>query len=950
MKENTFLDHVAADIISKYGTDLTHIAVVFPNKRASLFLNASLARSTEKPIWSPAYITISDLFRSHSTLTVGDPIKLVCELYKVYCQITDSDESLDRFYSWGQLMISDFDDIDKNMADAGKVFTNISDLHEMDDNSFLTDEQKEMLQKFFGTFVADSSELKSRFLKLWNNLSAIYHAYHSALLDEGLAYEGMLYRSVITAPDLEMKYNTYLFVGFNVLQQVEQMLFKRLDKAGKAKFYWDFDSYYMEHDHEAGRYVKQYLSLFPNEFDNQEAGLYNNFTSDKEVSYVSATTETVQARYVSNWLKENKITPDNKTAIIMCNENLLPIILYSLPEEVKDANITTGFPLCQTPISTLVIQLLTLQEHGFVTNGNLRRRFAMTVLKHPYARYISDRYAEQLEQLINTSTFIIDKSDLIQDKDLINLFTPQSELNERIHWIVRILDTIASHYHESDPLFQESLFRTYTVVNRLMTLVDSGDLDVDIITFRRLLNQVISTTTIPFHGEPAIGLQVMGVLETRNLDFDNILVLSANEGMMPKGVNDTSFIPYIIRKSYGLTTIDNKVAVYAYYFYNMIQRAKKVTILYNNSTEGAKRGEMSRFMLQMMVESNMKIRQYSLSVSQQHESHAIQTVEKSDEVMHILYQKFDVDCNKRDSALLTPTAINTYIKCQLSFFYKYICDIKEPDDVEEGDVDARTFGNIFHNVAENIYKPLLSCGGQVTAAFIDGYLKNPRLIENLVDQAFRQELFKITDSSKPMPKLNGTQLINQKVITSYVENLLKYDRENVPFSIIGLEKDVAKTVTVQATKSFKTTIGGRIDRLDSKNGNIRVIDYKTGPNTASVKDMDEVFGSTDHHPDYYLQTFLYSGIVRGNVTYNPKSLPVSPALLFIQHLAKKNYDPILKFGTETISDISAYQMSYNQKLQEIINDIFSQDKDFVVTSNDKNCKYCPYKNLCGKDQ
>lgn len=945
--KNTFLDHVAADIISKYGTDLTRVAVVFPNKRASLFLNTSLARIANRPIWSPRYITISDLFRRHSTLTVGDPIKLICDLYKVYVQMTGSDETLDRFFSWGQLMISDFDDIDKNMADADRVFANVSNLHEMDDNSFLNEEQKQLLQQFFGNFIADKSVLKDRFLKLWNNLAPIYHAYNEKLRDEGLAYEGSLYRSVIAEPDIRFQYETYLFVGFNVLQQVEQKLFHRLQTLGKAKFYWDFDRYYIEGEHEAGRYVKQYLSIFPNEFNNKDSDLYDNFHSDKDISYISATTENIQARYISTWLEENKIDADNRSAIVMCNEGLLPTIIHALPNQVHDVNITTGYPLSQSPVASLLVKLLTLQNNGFIANGNLRKRFAMAVLKHPYARYISENSAKQLDKFIKSNMFIINTLELIDDDDLHRLFTPQPTLKEQVHWMIDILDTIAHHYHGEEPLFQESLFRAYTLVNRLNSLIETSDLDVDFVTFQRLLNQIIAATTIPFHGEPAIGLQVMGVLETRNIDFDNILVLSTNEGLMPKGVNDTSFIPYAVRKGYGLTTIDNKVAIYAYYFYSMLQRAKRITILYNNSTEGGKRGEMSRFMLQMMVESNHNIKQYSLSTDRFHEDHVTESVSKSPDVMQVLLQRFDVNYHQRQGALLTPTAINRYIKCQLSFFYKYVCDIDEPEETEEGDVDARTFGNIFHTIAEDIYTPVIERGGKVTPDLFDTYLKNPAMLKQLIDKAFCENLFKMTDSSKPMPKLNGTQLINYNVITTYVRNLLSYDKSNTPFDILALEEDVSIPVTVHSAEDFQTTIGGRIDRLDSKDGHMRVIDYKTGASIARAKELNELFVSGINHTDYYLQTFLYSTIVRNHRELNPLEMPVSPALLFIQHLSQKDYSPVLKFGDEQIFDIRMFQNEYMKQLKVVIDEMFNPTKKFVATQNQKNCSFCPYHKLCG---
>ena len=265
MKE--FLAYVAADIIEKYGNDLSNVAVVFPNKRASLFLSEHLARLAGKPIWSPAYITISELFRQQSPLTVADPLKLVCDLHKSFCSQTGSQESLDKFFGWGQLLISDFDDIDKNMADADRVFANLRDIHEMDDVSYLTEEQREMIRRFFSTFSEEhNTELRQRFLKLWSRFADIYHDFNKRLQSQQLAYEGALYRQVVNS-ELKFPYDHYLFVGFNLLQKVEQKLFSLLKQEGKAHFYWDFDHYYMAEGHEAGQYIGQYLTKFPNELD-----------------------------------------------------------------------------------------------------------------------------------------------------------------------------------------------------------------------------------------------------------------------------------------------------------------------------------------------------------------------------------------------------------------------------------------------------------------------------------------------------------------------------------------------------------------------------------------------------------------------------------------------------------------------------------------------------------
>lgn len=305
-----FLEYVAEDIISKYGTDLSRIAVVFPNKRASLFLNELLAKQARHPIWSPAYITISEFFNQHSKLTIGDSIKLICDIHKSFTECTGIDETLDHFYGWGQMLISDFDDIDKNMADASQVFRNVKNLHELDDISYLDDEQKKILKRFFSNFTDDNnSELKKRFMQLWCHLEDIYNNFRARLQHQGIAYEGMMYREVASDPDINYRYDTYIFIGFNVIQKVEQQVFMRLYKEKKARFYWDFDKYYMQKKqpgiliNEAGHYISRYLDKYPNELDCSNDAIYDNLHKPKEITYISATTENIQARYINTWLK-----------------------------------------------------------------------------------------------------------------------------------------------------------------------------------------------------------------------------------------------------------------------------------------------------------------------------------------------------------------------------------------------------------------------------------------------------------------------------------------------------------------------------------------------------------------------------------------------------------------------------------------------------------------------
>ena len=860
----SFLEHVASDLLARFGTDLSRVAVVFPNKRASLFLNDYLAHQAKRPLWSPAYITISDLFRSHSKLQVADPILLVCELHKCFTRCTGIDETLDHFYGWGQLLLSDFDDLDKNMGPADRVFANLRDIHELDDVSYLTDEQRKLIQRFFSNFSDDhNSELKQRFLRLWSRIGDIYHTFNEQLAAQGLAYEGALYRQVAEDETISFEYDTYVFVGFNLLQQVEQTLFRRLEREGKAVFYQDTEKQPPQH-----------------------------------LTFISAPTENIQARYVSEWLTPERIADGRRTAVVLCNEGLLQAVIHCLPDAVDKVNVTTGYPLLQTPVASLVSQLLNLQVNGFsARTQSFRRRWLDIVARHPYAALLPEDYA---------SSHLTDSSSLL-------------------HWLLDIVRTIKP---DSD-LQSESIFKMYTLLNRLSDLTDSGILAVDVPTLQRLVAQVVQSTSIPFHGEPAEGIQVMGVLETRNLDFDHVLLLSCNEGNMPRGVNDTSFIPYAIRKAYGLTTIDYKVAIYQHYFDRLLQRANDVTIVYNNATIDAQKGEMSRFMLQLMVERD-HIEFRSLRAGQKPLLRQPQSIDKTPAVLNILRQRFS-----KNNGGISPTAISSYLRCQLRFFYRYVSNLQEPDNTDEDIIDNRLFGIIFHEAAQTLYDQFI--GRQVTSILLDDLLKDEVTIERAVDTAIRSTL--------GSPNLDGLQLINREVIIKYIRLLIETDCRLTPFTILGLEKRVDMPWG-------ETKVGGIIDRLDcitdpvSGEERIRVIDYKTGArHLRPMPDIEAIFDPAQipNHSDYYLQAFLYSHIVRQHQTE-----AVSPSLLFIQHAAADGYDPTLVIGREPVTDIAVHSDRFIALLKETTDAIFSPALRFTPTDDRNRCRPCPYAALCGR--
>ncbi|MBP5713764.1 MAG: PD-(D/E)XK nuclease family protein [Prevotella sp.] len=835
----SFLSTVAQQLITTFGTDLSKVTVVFPNKRASLFLNEHLTTLGVKPKDNPTYTTISDLFLSLSDQELADPIKLICDLHKSFVHCTGMEETLDHFYGWGEILLADFDDVDKHLAPADKVFANLRDIHEFDDASYLTQQQRDIIRKFFSNFKEDhNSELKQRFLSLWSHLYDIYLDFNARLAAQNLAYEGSLYRQVIEKSMKGNEVEDCVFVGFNLLHPVEQALIDLLGE--KATVIQDTDE-----------------------------------ETPKAITFISAPTNNIQARYIPTWLKENgRIAAGSKTAIVLADESLLQTVVHCLPPDLTKVNITTGYPLSQTAAA----------------QGDC----------------------------------------------------PKS------------------------PLELEAQYRLQLILDRLQALIDSGDLQVSDTTLHQLLTQIIASTSIPFHGEPIEGIQIMGVLETRNLDFDHVLLLSCNEGNLPKGVNDTSFIPYSIRKAYNLTTIDHKVAIYHNYFHRLLQRASDVTILYNNATNDGKTGEMSQFMLQMMVEGRYPITFKTLQAGQQPILHRPQPVTKTPEVIEALYQRFS-------EKELSPSALSLYLRCPLQFFYRYAAQLEEYED-EDDRIDNRLFGNIFHKAAHLLYTGL---GGEGLSPVMQA-----------VDQAIKLELFHIEDPMAKMPLLNGLQLISREVIIRYLHQLLEVDRRLAPFTILALEHPIYigtsqrvfepergqdlplrkhsargcnPSQDVFERKALTSVrIGGVVDRIDlmtlpDGSERIRVVDYKTGntrlkplPDVAAIFDPANI----KYHSDYYLQSILYSCILErscsSTVEEPDKTMPpVSPCLLFIQHAGVEDYDPTLILAKTPITDVREIKDEFMEHLNNLITEIFDPAMPFTPTEEGTRCKSCPFSSLCG---
>lgn len=969
-----FLKLVADDLYEQFGSDLSKVTIIAPNKRASLFFNQYLAEHiTDKPIWAPKFTTIGDVFNLLCPLTIADPIQQICKLYEAYKKVSKTDESLDKFYSWAELMKNDFEDIDNNLADAQQLFRNIEDLEELKDFEFLNENQRKAIYEYFLNYdIRNKSELKKRFMSVWQHLYATYNEYHSILKESGFCYSGMQKRFVVEGIkngtiniDDHLNEGVHVIIGFNVLNETEKELFKAIEHARTTLFYWDYDEKYLHT--EAGRFVAENIRNFKNRFaDHPE--YYRHFGSQKSIRFVKSPTENAQTRYV-NALINNDVTSHalRETAIVLCNENILQPVLHSLPSHADsqklELNVTMGYPLMETPIYTLLLALMNLQMYG-IKDERWRYTQASVVLKHSYVRrMVDDKAIDILGKLKSNNVMFPTFEDLtVWNNDgekesvpfLQAIFTRTDTHADLISYLLNITEMIGKSYRDelikmkeekkNDielQLYVESIFTAHSVLQRVRTLQEREPVfNVNNSTLSRLLIQMFMQKSIPFHGEPAIGLQVMGLLETRNLDFRNVIMLSANEGNLPKQDHMASLIPYSLREAYAMTTIEKQVSLYAFYFYNLLQRAENVVIMYNGTADGLSSGEMSRFMMQMQAESMQlfgstnKLELISLNSASDTITVNKASIEKTQKVKEKL----------REIKYLSPTVINTYINCPVRFYFSKIAGFREENEVSEG-IDNPTFGSIFHRAMELIYTPFKESGKQVLASDLNSLISNKNYIEGIVDKAFADEFFKLPEGKRP--QYNGEQLLNKYVITDYVKNQLKYDALSCPMKIIGIEENLRTKIVLNDDKTV-IEIGGNIDRYEYiyKDGIkiLRITDYKTNAKAQSSKEITDIFDRTKKDRAYnYLQALYYCEVMAST---KKCSEPIMPALMYIK-TAFDTRECRLAFGKEYVEDyVNQYQTQFRELLIDKLSELILSDE--VFEPYEYHCDSCEFRNFCNK--
>lgn len=961
-----FLYQVATLFYQQYGAEIHRLAFVFPNRRAGLFFQKYLSEISEKPLFSPSILTINDLFMQLSGKHPADKIQMLFRLYELYKQRSGSSESFDEFIYWGEMLLNDFDDIDKYMVDARMLFRNVSDLKSLDDDfNYLSPEQVQAIRSFWSSFYPKGdSPNQQQFLELWEILYDLYAGLRTSLAKDGCGYDGMIFREVVEQlekePMSDFPFDQVVFVGLNALSVSEERLLLALQKKGVADFYWDYvGPWVTDPDNKASFFLERNLRLFPSRMQLPATG-----PVQAEIRVMGVPSAIGQAKQVYPILQaladEQQLTDESalRTAIVLPDEHLLVPVLNAIPEAIQHINVTMGYPLAGTPVAALMEYILTLQKNiRYIDRVPVFYfRDVLPILNHQYVMAAAPEEVSQLVKDMTTGNRIyVHAADLNRHELLSILFTPVQNTEELSDYLIHVLEALNACLRNNRPnpddeemisnstqttadIEQEFIFHYFATVNRMKEVMREAKIEMRLDTYFRLLKRMTDLITIPFEGEPLSGLQVMGVLETRALDFDRLIILSMNEGIFPLKKAANSFIPYNLRRGFGLPTYEHQDSVWAYHFYRLIRRAKQVTLLYDTRTTGLQTGEVSRFVHQLRYHYQYPLIDELVVYDVASSAVPPISVQKTAEVEKLLS-----DFLSGGPRALSASAINTYLDCPLKFYFSVLEQIQEEDEITET-VERDVFGSILHKVMEDLYAPFK--GKLVTADLLKLLRKDQPLLTGTIARAFAELFFK----SPVVRSLEGENFLTGEMIRKYAEKILEQDARFTPFHYIESEKKVRATITLSDKRVVQ--LKGFIDRVDSLDRVLRIVDYKTGSGKLEFESVEGLFDKeAKDRPKAVMQVFLYAWMYQQLPEYT--GMPIQPAIYYLRTLFKRSFDPVVeqKKGRGKADKVNSFQdfaSDFEDKLRQCLDEIFNLDIPFTQTETGKACAYCSFRGLCGK--
>ena len=926
MTDNSFLYQIAKAYIGQADVPLRRCLFVFPSRRSSLFFQKYLGQCSKAPLFSPDIITIGDLFARLAPYRRGDKIQMMYILWQKYSELRRAEaEGFDYFVSLGETILADFNDVDKYMVDADKLFRHIGDLHALDnDYDFLTDEQKAALKQFWGVIAkGKDSEAKKKFLGLWGILPSLYDSFRKELSSRGIAYEGMLQREVAEqlkdgdsgSINAELaEYDRIVVVGQNALCNCEKALYDHIKKEFDGDFYWDFYGECLtDTANKASHFIKAYIDLYPSKYE-----LDAEADGRPKITVVAASSAVAQAKVAAAELEDSN---QDSTAVVLPDENLLMPLLNSIPENISKVNVTMGYGLHNSATASLMDMMAGLQLN--VRNTGFYHKDVTAILNHPFIRNAAPAADQIKAQIIKANEIYVPQGRFAGDEILKVIFRPVAATSDLYDWQMEVLAAIAPTLTDIEKEFAHGY---YTAVSHLKDL----DIPMELHTYFRFLREITSRLTVDFHGEPLSGLQVMGPLEVRAIDFETLIILSVNEGVYPSKQQSDSLIPYNVRRGLGLPTVELFDSIAAYHFYRSIYRAKKVVLIYDSRTKPTLSGEESRFVKQLKYHYGYQMRFKSVELEIKPIVERVRPVEKTPEIISLLKDRYLEGGSQ--VRYFSASALNAYMVCPLMFYYKVVQGLEEEDEITEG-VDAGQLGTTFHETMREIYDGM-GIRPVVTKEMLEKVIADRAWIVEAVKRHLNMAI-----GRDALATVSGRNMITVNMVAEMVVATLERDKESTPFTYYESEKKMLCSMELDIDgKSEKVRFKGYIDRLDDIGGQMRICDYKTG-SVAEVKEYDEkgldnVFRGKAKTS---FQLLLYAVMMReedpGCQDFNLAVYDVKK--LFFNHVNSKYCPP------EIID-------SFKERLGNIVGDIFNQAIPFTGIEPDKACEYCPAKAICGR--
>jgi len=953
---STFLSDVASHLLRHHADRLGECTVVFPNRRAGLFLKKHLSKQIDKPVWSPEVVSLEDfLFRFSATKKL-DPLSLIFKLYEAYKEHQPGTEGFEAFYFWGEMLLRDFEEVDHYLVNPTHLFHHIkSDKQLSEDFYFLDKDQEKIIQRFWQEFFPTATKSQQQFVDTWRILAPVYFSFKEKLRIESVGYTSSIYRSLVDelktfSPKIS---GPVIFAGFNALTPAEEELIKHFVSAHGAEMLWDVDAYYLnDENQEAGSFLRSYQkdAIFGPTFPKQ---IERRITEEKRVTAIGVALEVGQAKLVGERIDELLLagTKPEEIVVVLPMDYMLFPVLNALPNSVTKLNVTMGYPLKETPLFGLLEAAIEVQEH-MQGSGDTELTFyhkpTLDVLSHPYLFQSDKTGLDKLILTIKKDNQIRVPRHLIFTVDsaiLTAIFRPLDKGENLAQYLKHITEVLGQQVIERFGLEREYLYHFQQMLTRLAEILTQQAVEVDLKTFKSLFRKAARSIKIPFSGEPVEGLQIMGVLETRNLDFKHVFMLNVNEDIFPATQRAGSFVPYSIRKAFRLPTFEVQDAIYAYLFYRLFQRADRLDFYYNMYADFGMSGEISRFIHQVEQESGIKVHHQKLSNTIGVREQRTISVAKTPNIIDLLVNHFSGEGTSKLSA----SSLNVYFTCRLQFYFKYVLRRFSENQLND-ELEAREFGLVLHDTMQILYRDVIEKRPNGLVQETDFFqLKNS--IDGAIVKAFKNH-FKIKD--KRRFDLTGRNVVIAEMIKKYVMRILEMDEAYAPFHIVTMEKDdnYLRTLPIAANGRMNAIrFGADIDRVDRKKGVVRVIDYKSGKDIREIESIEKLF---DQKPatQYKIgrnkagfQTMFYAWLYATKFDSNEV---IAPGLIGIRELFQDAFDFRLTIKEEPITDARTHLPVFEELFIGLVEEIFGMDQPFDQTTDVKRCEYCDFRRICGR--